>query len=383
MSLMAGEPGAAEQRYDRQAAQRIVSQERRRGSLAELGGVILTVLIALAVALLVTLAIGKDPVEAFRALVTGPVSRSTRIGRLLEDWTTITLLGLSVVIPFRAGQLNVGAEGQLFTGALVAGTISVWWTMPPGLALVVPLVAAATAGFLVACIPGWMKAHLGANELVSTLMLNAIILRIYSYLLTDFLTPDGATNVGSAYLPSAARLPMLTDVLGVDLGRANAGILFVPFVTVIVWVLLRRTSIGFAARIIGGNKAFATYGGINVKRVIVLTYAIGGAVAGLAGAHLVQGVNGRLLVGISAGLGFEGIVVAILARNNPLVVPVAAFFYSYLRVGGDVMEQEAKVGTEIVYVIQAVVVLLITARMVQNFTDRRRARLLRIPVGVT
>lgn len=382
MTLTTDELSTVEQHYDRDAARRAVAVERRRGVLAETAGVLLTIVIALAVALVVMVAIGKDPYEAFRALITGPLSRSTRVGRLLEDWTTITLLGLSVVIPFRAGQLNVGAEGQLFTGALVAGAISVSWSLPPGLAIVVPMVAAATAGFLVACIPGWMKARLGANELVSTLMLNAIIVRLYSYLLTEFLTPPRATIVASEYLPSAARLPLLTDLFHVDLGRANAGILLVPVMTFVVWLLLRRSSIGFRARIVGSNEAFAKYGGIDAKRVIVLTFAIGGAVAGLAGAHLVQGVNGRLLMGISAGLGFEGIVVAILARNNPLMVPVAAFFYSYLRVGGDVMEQEAKVGTEIVYVIQAVVVLLITARLVQKLVERRRAQRLRTPTAI-
>jgi simple sugar transport system permease protein len=125
---------------------------------------------------------------------------------------------------------------------------------------------------------------------------------------------------------------------------------------------------------VGANEKFAQYGGINTRRVIMLAFAFGGAVAAIGGVHLAMGVHNRLILGISAGLGFEGIVVAMLARNNPLLVPITGLFYSYLRVGGDIMERTASVGAEIVQVIQAVIILLITAQFVVDYVRTRRNR---------
>jgi simple sugar transport system permease protein len=137
---------------------------------------------------------------------------------------------------------------------------------------------------------------------------------------------------------------------------------------------MSRTPFGYEVRTIGSNEKFARYGGINTRRTIALAFAIGGAIAAVAGVHLVLGVHQRLIRGISAGLAFEGIVVALLARNNPLLIPITGLFYSYLRVGGDIMEQEASVGTEIVLVIQAVIILLLTAQALVDLAKRRTIR---------
>lgn len=359
---------------DRTAARNELRRTRRRELVWDIGATVLTILMALAVGFVATLAVGKDPIEAFSAMLTGPFSRSIRIGRWLEDATTITLLGLSVAIPFRAGQVSLGAEGQIFIGALVAGTLSIHLAMPGLAGLLIPAAAAMLAGYVLGLLPGAMKAYWGANEIVSTLMLNAVMVRVYAWLLTSYLMADGATIVASEYLPSSSRFNPLSDLFGTDLGRANVLLFAVPVIACGVWLLLMRTPFGYEMRMVGANARFATYGGVGSRRVIAMSYAVGGAIAGLAGAHLVQGTNGRMILGISAGLGFEGIVVALLARNNPLVIPLAGLGYSYLRVGGDVMEQDASVGNEIVYIIQATVILLVTAQAAHALLRRRRHR---------
>jgi simple sugar transport system permease protein len=346
----------------------------RRAFAVDLIMALATILAALAVGFVVMLLIGRDPVEAYQAMFTGPLERSTRIGRWLEDATTLTLLGLSVAIPFRARQISLGAEAQLYAGALASAAVAIFVPLPPVLAILLPLIVAAAAGGALGAIPGVLKARLGANEIVATLMLNAIVVRIYDYLLNVHLRQPGSGSVHSEPIQVDAALPRLQQWFGIPLGRANLGLFLMLLTAVVLWFLIARTTLGYRIRMVGANPEFARYGGINVPRTIEASFVIGGAVAGLAGAHLALGVYGRLEPAMAGGLAFEGIVVAMLARNNPLVVVAAGFLYSYLRVGGDVMEQQTHVGTEIVLVIQAVIVLLVTAQLLPDLLKRRLAR---------
>ena len=360
--------------YDREADRAAVRIQRRRDTLEAFAAVIVTIVIALAICFVMLLAVGKDPVEAYHWLLTGPFSRTTRLGQVIVLTTTLTILGLSVAIPFRSGLLSLGAEGQLYMGALAATAVSLGFPLAPGFGIIVPMIAAMTAGAIVGLIPGWMKAYLGANELVSSLMLNTVLIQLYGYILTRHLTPEGATSVASAYLPDESVIPSLTSVTGIAFGQANLALILVPLLTVAVWAIIQRTPFGYEVRTLGSNSLFAAYGGIKSKRVIILGFLISGAIAGLAGAHLVEGVNGRALPTLSVSTGFDGIMIAILARNNPIVIPFAALFYSYLKVGGNVMEQEMSVGTEIVSVIQALIVLLVTSQFVMSVVKKRRAK---------
>ncbi|MEU1932750.1 ABC transporter permease [Streptomyces coeruleorubidus] len=347
---------------------------RRRDFAVDLSMALATILAALAIGFLVMLATGNDPIRAYEVMLTGPLDRSFRVGRWLEDATTLTLLGLSVAIPFRARQISLGAESQVYAGALAAATVAIFLPLPPVVAVIVPMAAAAAAGAGMGLVPGAMKARLGANEIVATLMLNAIVVRVYDYLVNGPLKESGSSAVHSKSVQQDSALTPLSDWFGVPLGRANIGFGVMLLTAVALWLLITRTPLGYRIRMTGANPDFAAYGGIRVPRVIEWSFVIGGAVAGLAGAHLVQGAYGRLEPGLAGSLAFEGIVVALLARNNPLVVVVAGLFYSYLRAGGDIMEQQTDVGTEIVVVIQAVIVLLVTAQALPNLLKRRIAR---------
>jgi ABC-type uncharacterized transport system permease subunit len=194
--------GAASITFDRAAALKRVIAERRRSMLIDLSITLLTILLALALGFIVMLIVGKDPIKAYTTLLTWPTGPWFRVGRWLEDATSLILLGLSVSIAFRARQFSLGAEAQLYMGVLVGGAIAIYVPLPPVLAIVVPAVAAMIAGFLIGIVPGLMKAHLNANEIVSTLMINAIIVRFYDYVLTFFLTPQGSQTRES--LPAAA-----------------------------------------------------------------------------------------------------------------------------------------------------------------------------------
>ncbi len=338
-----------------------------RGAWREILRVLGTVALALAVGFLVTLMVTDRAVQAYVALLTGPLSGVNRFGTWIEDATTLTLLGLAIALTFRARQFSLLAEGQLYLGALVAGIIALYFHVPFGLAVGVALAAAALAGFLFGLVPGYLKAYFGASELVASLMLNVIAQRFYELLLTQWLTPPGAGYTWSDPFPPTGILPWL--VRGT---RINPMVFLALLGALVTWLLIYRTPFGYALRMVGSNPLFSEYGGVPTRRVILLAMAVSGIPAGLAGAHLALGIHRRLILNISIGLGFEGVVVALLARNHPLLVPLAALLYSYLRIGGDIMERTAAVGSDIVRVIQATIILFLTAEALLGFLRRRR-----------
>lgn len=307
---------------------------------------------------------------AFEALLLGPIERVNRWGVWIQDAITLILLGLSFAIVFRAQQFSLGAEGQLYFGALVSGIIALNSPNIPGI-LLIPFIilASGTAGFVYGLIPGALKAYLGANELVSTLMLNVIATRFFEMVLNFQLKPPDAGYVASSKFTENAILPVI-----VEKTQVTIGVFVVVIVIFISWLLIRRTPLGYEIRIIGSNLKFADYGGVNSRRTIMLVMAISGIVAGLAGMHLATGIHRQLILNISFALAFEGVVVALLARLNVLVVPFTGLLYAYLRAGAQFMERDANVSFEVVRMIQAIIILLITAEALVTFFQQRQKR---------
>jgi len=357
----------------------------------------LRILIAVSVALLlgffITLLVSKQPFEAYRAFLLGPLSRFNRFGDWIEDSITLTLVGLAVALVFKSKQFSLGAEGQILLGALVSGSIALFVPLPGIVRVPLALLAAMAVGFLWGYLPGYLKARLDANEIVSTLMLNTIALKIYDYFLIFHIKPPNAgynaseTFSKDGILPTfVPNLPFLAEVRLRFMNQTNITImLYLAIIGFLVaYYLMYRTPFGYELRMIGANIKFAHYGGINVPRTIILAFAVSGIFAGLAGAHLAMGIHTKLIQNISLGIGFEGIVVALMARNNPLFVPLAALAYGYLRAGADVMERTSDVSREMVLVIQAIIILLVTAEQLlpviqQRVAARREARSVSAP----
>jgi simple sugar transport system permease protein len=342
--------------------------ENGRGTLR----ILLTVTLALLIGFGITLLISKDPVKAYTALLTGPLTRINRWGAWIEDALSLTLVGLAIAIVFRARLFSLGAEGQIYLGALAAGLIALnVHGLPPGMTLLLAVAAACLAGFLWGLLPGALRAYLDANELVSTLMLNEVATRAYSLVLNAIRPPDAGFTVSATFPADSVFVRFINGT------KISTAIGFVILAIFLCWLLIQRMPFGFAIRMMGANPNFARYGGINTRRTIMLTMAISGIVAGLAGAYLALSIQQKLIVGISSGLAFEGIVVALLARNNVLAVPAMALLYAYLRAGAQIMQLEADVSLEIVRVIQAIIILLVTAEFGLEFlrvrrVDRRR-----------
>ena len=307
---------------------------------------------------------------AFKALLLGPIERVNRWGVWIQDAVTLILLGMSFAIVFRAQQFSLGAEGQLYFGALVSGIIALNSPHVPAVILIPFIIlASGTAGFIYGLVPGALKAYLGANELVSTLMLNMIATRFFEMVLNFQLKPPNAGYIASAKFTDNAILPVI-----VESTQVTVAVFLLVIVIFISGLLMRRTPLGYEIRIIGSNLRFADYGGVNSRRTIMLVMAIGGIVAGLAGMHLANGIHRQLILNISFNLAFEGVVVALLARLNVLVVPFTGLLYAYLRAGAQFMERDANVSFEVVRMIQAIIILLITAEALVTFFQARQKR---------
>lgn len=313
-------------------------------------------IIALLVAFVIVLSISHSPVETFKTLLTGPLSSKRTIGLWVDDIAKLTVTGLAFSLVFQARQFSMGVQGQVYMGGLFAAIVALSpiGATPAGMPLAI--LAAMTAGAVYGFIPGYAKARLGANEIVSSLMLNYVAINIVSYAVRVPMSAGPGLMTTPAF-PPWVMLPALVARTRIDLG-----LIFAVIAVIAVWFALYRTSWGLKLRLVGHNPRFADYSGIKATRIMVSAMTASGALGGLLGAMFVQGqAYGKLQPVFEAGLAFEGLLIAIVARSRPLVVPVVAVFYGYLRQGAQIMGIRTDVPTEVISVVQAVIILLVAS----------------------
>ncbi|MDR9838826.1 ABC transporter permease [Herbaspirillum huttiense] len=322
---------------------------------------------------LIMCAVSSEPLRAFLTLLTGALprlhwgagegwqlTRLVRFGAVIEDAITLTLLGLAVAIPFRARQFSLGADGQLFLGALAATVVSLYLPGPWLVVLSLSMLAACASGFLWGALPGLLKTRFQANEIVTTLMLNIVAVQAYRWLVSGWLRDPAGGFIVTPFLPASLQLPVLLVHTNV-----TVMLLALPLLVWTSWLLLMRTTLGYEIRVVGQSAAFALQAGLPVQRTVWLSMGAGGVLAALAGMHISHGLLKRLPVDLPAGLGYEGLLVALLARCEPRAVPWAALMYAYLRTGALAMERSTDVSREVVLVIQALVILFLVAERMQ------------------
>jgi len=332
---------------------------------------VVAVLIALLISALIILAIGKNPVEAYGKLINGAFGSQQAIIDTLIKTTPLILTGLAVGFGFRAGVFNIGAEGQMATGALTAAIFaSNFGGLPPAIAIPLTMLMGMLAGAGWAAIAGFLKAKTGAHEVVTTIMLNWTTTYIASFVITGPL----ATGFGTPKSPeisASAQLPILMRVGAMEL---SAGIIISVVAAIFMYVFLNKTTIGYEIKAVGFNPYAAEYGGISVAKNIVLAMAISGALAGLAGVTELMGVHHRFLGELSGGKGFDGISIALIGQNNPIGIIFAALLIGALRTGSNEM-QFMGVSKYIVIIVQAIVIFLVAAdRIVKVIYARKKVK---------
>lgn len=333
---------------------------------------VLATLIALAFGAILLLFLGVNPLEAYGALFRGAFGTVSGITQTLAKATPLLLVALGICIAFRAGVINIGGEGQIILGAIAASAVALALPNLPGILLVIlALTVGALAGAFWGGIAGVLKARFGVNEILSTVMLNAIALQLMNFLLRGpMLDPEqiaAGTNVPqSATLPLQVWLPRL-----VPRTLLHAGLILAIVLAVLVYIFLWRTTIGYRIRAVGLNPSAARYAGIPVKRYMALALILSGAFAGLAGAVEVTGIHHRMIEGLTGGYGFTGIVAALFGKLHPLGAIPASIIFGGLLVGADKMQRTVQVPSSLVVAVNGLIVLFVVA---SDYFVRRRAR---------
>jgi ABC-type uncharacterized transport system permease subunit len=339
------------------AAGDLKPQSRRTGVRREAIRALIAVVIALAATILIIFVTSKTPAEAFMTLLTAPFSKTRTIGLWVDDVAKLTVTGLAFSLVFQARQFALGVQGQLYVGALAATYVALSPVGQTWLGLPLGIIAAMIAGGFYGFLPGIAKARLGANEIVSSLMLNYIAVELCNYLVRVQLVAPGSGLLTTVKFPKTSLYPVLVANTRIDLG-----VVFAILAVLTVWFALYRTSWGLKLRLVGHNPRFAEYAGIKSNFIMVSAMTAAGALGGLLGSMFVQGqAFGQLTVLFEGGFAFEGVLIAIVARNRPLAVPVVALFYAYLRQGAQLMNIRTDVPAEVISVVAAIIILLVAS----------------------
>lgn len=337
---------------------------------------VLAVFTALLVSAVIIWLAGGNPVLAYIGLWEGAFGSPRALSETAVWTTPYILAGLAVALAFKGGLFNIGADGQMVVGAVTAAWIG--YGLPEMLGTAIPaiihiplaLLGGSLAGAVWGGIPGYLKARFGAHEVINTIMMNYIALLGASYLLNGVMKDPSPTNVlaRTPLIAVSARIPPLTSEF-----RVHWGLILALGMAVVVWFLIHRMTLGFSIRTVGANPEAAKYAGINYRRILVMTMAMSGFLAGLAGTIEVIALNYRHDLSYSSGYGFDAITVALLGRNEPLGVVLAAFLFGAMRNGASRMQFMAQIPVDIISVVQALILLFVSANAIIRYIYRIRA----------
>lgn len=327
------------------------------------GTPVFTVVGALALSAVALVALSVNPLAAYGTMFLETLTDPFGLRQTAARTVPLVLTGLAVYLPLRAGLWNVGAEGQLYAGAVVGTWIGLNVSLPAVALIPLAILGAGLAGAVWAGIPAYLRAKYDVNEIITTLLLTFVATQFASYLVRGPMQGGLGNIPGSAELPDAAQLPAI-PVLDVHAGFV-VGLLAVAATA----VLVGRTRLGFEITFVGSNPLAAAQAGMSTYRVYLLVFLVGGAFAGIAGFNEISGVQNRLRPEFSPGYGFTAIPIALLGRNGAARVLLAAAFFALLFVGGTKLEISYGVPAALVDVIQALVILfLITAEFFKRYS---------------
>jgi simple sugar transport system permease protein len=335
------------------------------------------IVLALLVAAVFIFLSSDEPLNALKYLLLGPVVSFKATGNVFNTTSFLTILaamiptifsGLAVCVMFSANQFNLGGEGAIMLGGFVGALLGIYLKLNTGLHQVVCVLAGAIAGGLIMLIPAILKVKLKASEMVTSLMMNYVVMFVILHFL-NFVFADRSKGATQTYpFLDTAKIPEIVA----NGTKLTWGFVVALIFVVIIALFMYRTKWGYAIRMIGINQSFAQYSGMQVGTVIILSQVIGGMLSGMGGSIEVLGRFNTFLWRELPGYGWLGITIAILAKNNPIFVPFAAFFIAYLNKGCDLMATYSDVPSEMIDIIQAAIFLFFAA---EQFLAKYRQRI--------
>jgi general nucleoside transport system permease protein len=347
---------------------------------------LISVTLAFAISALVILWIGEDPWAAVRLMVVGSFGSTYGWGYTLYYATNFVFTGLAFAVAFHARLFNIGAEGQAMLGGLGVALVCLalpWphWT----LALPAAMIGGALFGAAWALIPAWLQATRGSHIVITTIMFNLIAAALLNYVLVNLLRPQRSMDPATARFPEGTNLPTMHEMLapfGIGFSRSapvNISFFLALAACVLVWWLIWRTRFGYALRAQGHSESAAVYAGISPVRIVVGAMLISGALAGCMAINTTMGEAERLVMNAVEGAGFIGIAVALMGRNHPFGILLAAILFGFLYQGGAELALWTSIPRELIVVIQALVILftgaldnMVRAPLERLFAGHRR-----------
>jgi ABC-type uncharacterized transport system permease subunit len=325
---------------------------------------LISLLLAAAISALVIVAIGEDPIAAVKLMVNGALGSTYGWGYTLYYATNFIFTGLAVAVAFHARMFNIGGEGQAMLGGLGVAIAALYIPWPHwSIALVAAIIMSALFGAAWAAIPAYLQAKRGSHIVITTIMFNFIAAGLLNYVLVNLMRPAGSMDPASAKFPDATSLPTLYDMLtplGIKFSKAapaNVSLFVALIACFLVWLLIWRMKLGFEIRAQGHSESAAKYAGINPTRIIIISMLISGGLAGAMAINNVMGEAERLVMNATEGAGFIGIAVALMGRNHPFGVVLAAILFGFLYQGGAELALWTDIPRELIVVIQALVIL--------------------------
>jgi len=347
-----------------------VDRRRIANLLSSTTGLFLTIAISFAIVILLILVLSDEPGTAIYYFFIGPFTKAYYFGNLLNQAIGLMFTGLGIAVAFKSSTFNLGGEGQAYSGAVVATVILLALpTMPGIVGGAAAIIAAVGMGAFLAGLSGFFRMRWGTDQLISSFLVSSAVILIINYLVTGPL--DDPTNS----MLTTARIAEQYQFLKIfKPSKLDASIFFAVAAAFGTYFFMQRTHWGYEMRMCGINREFSRYAGINVGKYLLVPMAISGGFHGLAGAVTVMGTHYRCLKGVTAGLGWNGIAVALIAKNNPIAVVPAALFFAYLDAGAKAATLHADVTLELAKIAQAVIFFLVTAQALYGlFKSRKKA----------
>jgi general nucleoside transport system permease protein len=340
---------------------------RTRHVVRSFGVAVFGVVVGFAIAALLVVLQGKPLGASISALIQGSFGDGFAVGNTLNKAAALLFVALGFIVAVKAGLVNIGGEGQILVGGTAAVAAAVGLRDLPG---PIPLIAALVSGFAAggawAAIAGGLKSRLGVNEVIVTLLLNYLAANLIEFVLdSPSLLREGDAEPQSAEVPGVGRLPRLAPH---STSRLHLGMVLAVVFAILLWFVFTRTVVGTRVRMLGYNAEMAARSGVSLRRMPVMVMFASGGLAGLAGCSMLLGEQYRARPGFSPGYGFDGVAVALIARNHPMAAIPAAVLFGALRAGGNLLEAKVQVPQALVLVIQGAIILAVagTSFLVQR-----------------
>ena len=330
---------------------------------------LVSILLACLTGSLLILAIGENPLSAFSLIFKGAFGSLANFATTTSKMTTLTLTGLSYSFAYRCGLSNIGAEGQMYAGALCSTLVVLYMPGPAALVILVAIVAGFIGGGLCGLLIGVLKVAFGANEVITTVMLNYVMQYLVLYMVAGPIQDPNSTAPQTMMFDEKYWLPWLNES-----AKLHCGIILMVLSLVFYGVFLWKMRAGFGMRVVGQNNAAAEYAGLNVRTNRLLAMFLAGGFAGLAGAIEVLGVQHRLLKGVASNYGFDGMAVALLGGTAPVGMFLGGILIGALKSGGNSLQMFSKIPSSAVDLIRAMVIIFVLVDVVARVAAARNEK---------